>query len=252
MNCLEFRRISLSEPGNRAQDYLGHRNQCEDCARYAKSVNDLDKKIENALRVPVPDDLAARIKLRQVLLAEQDNRMTEWLRPWRFGLAASLLLVVTLGGLFGYEVHATNQYVERLTVSAVDHTRIERQGNHFVAEHADPAKQMLRFKQVLAAFGGNVMEDELAAIGEILHIQVCALGPTYGPVAHAVIRGQQGAVTIYYVFGRKAGSRKQFERGRFDGMLLSVGNGNFTIIGNRGERLSSIADTLEQAIVWKI
>ena len=67
MNCLEFRRTALSEPGNRTQDYLSHRGECDDCARYADSVGVLDKKIADALRVPVPEDLANRIKLRQVL-----------------------------------------------------------------------------------------------------------------------------------------------------------------------------------------
>ena len=252
MNCLEFRRLSLSEPGSRAEGYVDHRRQCEDCARYADSVNVLNKKIENALRVPGPEDLATRIKLRQVMLDEQDDRLTRRFRPWRFGLAASVLLTVTLGGLFGYEVHATNQYIERLTVSAVEHTRIERQGNHVVAEHDDPSRQKQRFKQVLAAFGAKVMDDELAALGDIVHVQVCALDSELSPVAHIVIKGSSGMVTIYYVMGRKLSKREDVEYAQYEGMLAPVGHGNFAVIGQPGEQLQTIVDKLEQAVIWQI
>lgn len=252
MNCLEFRRICLAEPGSRAEGFVDHRQQCEDCARYADSVNVLNKKIENALHVPVPEDLATRIKLRQVMLDELDDRETRRFRPWRFGLAASVLLTVALASLFGYEVHATNQYIERLTVSAVDHTRVERQGGHFVAEHEEPVKQNQRFKQVLAAFGAKVMDDELAALGDIVHVQVCALDPELRPVAHFVIKGASGLVTFYYVMGRKLSKPEDVRRAQYEGMLVPVGQGNLAVIGKPGEQLQTIIDKLEQAVIWQI
>ena len=86
MNCLEFRRMCLSDPGNRETDYLSHREGCEECSRYSNNVNGLDRKIEQALRVPVPEDLANRIKLRQLM---QDERGSSRVRPWQYALAAS-------------------------------------------------------------------------------------------------------------------------------------------------------------------
>jgi len=249
VNCLEFRRICLSEPGNREEGFLQHRDECEDCAKYADGVGAMDSKLEDAMRIPVPDDLVTRIKLRQLI---QDEQVTKRIRPMQLALAASVLLTVTLGALFGYQIHTTNQYVSQLTVSAVDHTRMERQGNHFVAEHDDPFRQAQRFTQVLASFGGKVMGDELEALGEILHVQVCALESIHGPVAHAVIQGERGQVSIYYVTGRKLKDREGFEQGQFEGMLIPVGQGNMAIIGEPGERLVTIADKLEQAIAWHI
>lgn len=249
MNCLEFRRLCLSDPGSRDEGYIEHRDECGECARYAEGVSTLDRKLESAMRVPVPDELVNRIKLRQVI---QDEQVSRRIRPMQIALAASVLLAVTLGTLFGYQIHTTNQYVTRLAASAVDHTRMERQGDHFVAEHQEPQRQKERFKQVLAAFGGNVMDDELDALGEILHVQVCALDSIDGPVAHAVIQGERGEVTVYYVYGRKLRSREDFDQGQFKGMLVPVGEGNMAIIGEPGERLVAIADKLEQAIAWHI
>lgn len=249
MNCLEFRRISLSEPNTRAQEYLTHRAECEECGRYAESVGSLDKKIEDALRIPVPEDLTTRIKLRQLM---QDEQVSRGFRPWQWAVAASVFVVVALSGVVGYQIYSTNQYIDRLSVAAVDHTRLERQGNHFVAAHDDPTKQQQRFKQVLAAFGGKVMDDTLAELGPIIHVQVCALMHVNGPVAHALIQGEAGLITVYYVSGHKLRERKSFSLGQYRGMLMPVGLGNMAIIADPRESLQPIADKLEQTVVWQI
>ena len=249
MKCLEFRRLCLSEPGSRDDGYLRHREECDDCARYADTVDVVDGKLEEAMRIPVPDDLVNRIRLRQVI---QDEQSGGGFRPMKVALVAGVILAVTLGTLFGYQLHETNQYIRQLAASAVDHTRMERQGNHFVAEHKDPKRQRARFKQVLAAFGGNVMDDELDALGEILHVQVCALDSINGPVAHAVIQGEQGEITVYYVFGRSLRGPENFDQGQFKGMLVPTGQGNMAILGDPGEQLVAVADKLEQAVAWHI
>ena len=145
MNCLEFRRLCLSEPGSRNKDYITHREECEECARYADSVIAVDGRLADAMRVPVPEDLVNRIKLRQVI---QDEQVSRRIRPVQLALAASIVVAVTLGSLFGYRIYAAHQYASQLVASAVDHTRVERQGDHFVAEHQDPLRQRERFKQV--------------------------------------------------------------------------------------------------------
>lgn len=247
MNCLEFRRISLSEPGNRTEDYVAHRAECEDCARYADGVNALDRKIGDALRVPVPQDLATRIKLRQVI---RDEQVSGKIRPWQYAAAASLFLVIALSGVFGYRIYATNQYVDRLSIAAVDHTMVERQGNHFVAPHVAQPMQQQRFKQVLAAFGGKVMDDALVELGPIVHVQVCALAHIQAPVAHFLIQGDAGMITVYYVMGRKLSKQEDFTKGEFKGVLIPVGRGNMAIIGDPAENLEPVAEQLERTVIW--
>lgn len=247
MNCLEYRRISLSEPGTRSQNYLAHRAECEDCARYADGVGALDESIMEALCVPVPSDLASRIRLRQVM---QDERVSKRLSLWHYAVAASLFLAIALGGVFGYRVYTTSQYVDRLSVAAVDHTMIERQENHFVAPHFIPQLQQQRFKQVLAAFGGKVMDDALAELGPIVHVQVCALSNVPTPVAHFLIRGETGMITVYYVMGRKLSKPESFIIGDFKGMLIPVGRGNMAIVSDPGENLEPVAHKLERALIW--
>lgn len=249
MNCLEFRRLCLSEPASRRSDYVAHRDACDDCARYAESVNELDSKIGKALRVPVPEDLANRIKLRQLM---QDERVSRRVRPWQYALAASVFLAVTLGGILGYQVYANNRYVSYLSVAAVDHTRLEREGEHFVAQFADPGLQAARFKQVLAAFGGKVMDDGMPALGPIVDVQVCPMAGIPVPVVHLLIQGDTGLVTVYYVPGNKLTGPKLFTQGAYKGMLIPAGSGNLAIVGDPSEPLAQMADKLEHALVWQI
>lgn len=249
MNCLEFRRISLSDPGTRDTDYNAHRSGCEDCSRYADGVSALDDKIKNALRVPVPEDLTSRIKLRRVMQGEQTARQV---RPWHYAMAASIFVMVALSGLLGYQVYTTNQYIDRLSLAAVDHTRMERQGGHFVAAHEDPRMQQQRFSQVLASFGAKVMDDVVAEIGPLIHVQVCALAHIDSPVAHAQFLGKAGLVTIYYVIGRQLNRPEAFAADKFEGMLVPVGHGNLVVVGNPGERLDQVAHNFERAVAWEI
>lgn len=249
MNCLEFRRISLSDPGTRDPDYSVHRGECEDCSRYADGVSALDDKIKDALRVPVPEDLTSRIKLRQVIQGEQTTRRV---RPWHYAMAASIFVMVALSGLLGYQVYTTNQYLDRLSLAAVDHTRMERQGSHFVAAHEDPFLQQQRFAQILASFGGKVMDDVVPEIGPLIHVQVCALAHIETPVAHAQFLGKAGLVTIYYVIGPQAIGPETFAADKFEGMLVPVGQGNLVVVGNPGEPLDQVAHNFQRAVAWEI
>ena len=96
MNCLEFRRICLAEPGNQGNDYLRHQQECPRCAEHVASVIRDDKQIEEALRVDVPDNLASRIILRQSIFSGRAERRRARLM---YALAAGVLLAAMITGI---------------------------------------------------------------------------------------------------------------------------------------------------------
>ena len=63
MNCLESRRRLLASPRERTDDHLNHVTACPECSRFANELAVLDRKIDKAARVPVPEGLADRIVL---------------------------------------------------------------------------------------------------------------------------------------------------------------------------------------------
>ena len=237
MNCLEFRRACLSDPGASSEVYLSHRRQCRECARFADNVTDFDKKLLDAMHVPVPGDLSTRVKLRQVIGDEQHTRRT---RPWQWALAASIFVSVALSGFFGYQMYSTNQYVAKLRVAVLDHVTSEPDFLSVVGKHT-----VDNFRRVMAAFGGEVVQDiepRLAA--------VCAMGKK--PIAHSVFPGHKGQVTVLYINGKRVRQPTLIEGDVHHGMLVPAGRGNLAIIAPKGERLEPLVAKLKRSIRWDI
>ncbi len=237
MNCLEFRRTSLSEPNTASQAFLVHRAACPDCARFAESVRSFDQKLLDAMRIPVPDNLMTRIKLRHVVGEEQVRRV----RPWKWALAASIFVSAALSVLFGYQMYSTNQYIETLRVAAIDHVNSEPQ---FLSVRGNAPED--KFRRVMAAFGASVVRE----MEPIRDAEVCAMNKK--PIAHSVFDGEKSVVTVLYVIGERLRQEISIDGDRYHGWLIPAGQGNLVVLATRGEPLAPFVDKLKQSVRWDI
>lgn len=238
MNCLEFRRLCLTEPRTDASAFVAHRRDCEECRRFSAGIDGVDAKVLDALQVPVPENLNTRIKLRQILGDEHQRRGA---RPWQWALAASVLLTVTLGGVFAYQLRAANAYITQMQAAAVEH--VGSYHDHVMLASGSPEQQ---FQQVLGTFGGRVAGQ----IGPIARAFVCAMNNQ--PIAHAELTGGHGIVTVLYVAGPRVAQETEFARDRYTGVLMPAGRGNLVVLGAAGEDLGDLVRTLKTAISWRI
>jgi hypothetical protein len=238
MNCLEFRRICLSDPYASAADFAAHRRECHECTRFAESVTAFDKKLLDAMQVPVPDDLATRVKLRQVIGEEHERRV----RPWQWALAASIFVTVALGGFFGLQVYATNQYIAQLQASVIDHVNSEPD---FVSVQGKVPSD--KFARVMAAFGAEVVNKDIEPL--ITHAYVCVMDNR--PIAH-IFAGTGGQVTVLYVTGAQIGGDTLIKDDSHQGVLIPAGSGNFAVIAPKGEPIEPLVTKLKQSIRWQI
>ncbi len=235
MNCLEFRRVCLSDPYTGSEDFTAHRSACRECARFAESVDVFDKKLRDAINIPIPGDLATRVKLRQVIGEEQAQRS----RPWRWALAAGVFITVSLSGFFGYQVYATNEYIKQLQVAVLHH--VDSEPEFLRIEGKQPEE---KFRRVMAAFGADVLAD----IRQIRHADVCAMNKK--PIAHSVFNGETGRVTVLYIIGKRIRDETPMESDSRHVLLIPVGQGNLAIIAPQGEHLDPLVDQLKQSIRW--
>ncbi len=88
MNCLESRRLLLASPRHLSVEQHTHLAACPECVGLADRLGDLDREIESAASVPIPDALAHR-----VLLGRQSRPV------WRYAAAAAVVIVSALVGL---------------------------------------------------------------------------------------------------------------------------------------------------------
>jgi hypothetical protein len=65
MSCLDVKRILLAAPRERSARDVAHISTCAACAPLAAAAADLDRALEQAVLVSVPDSLADRVLLRR-------------------------------------------------------------------------------------------------------------------------------------------------------------------------------------------
>jgi Protein of unknown function (DUF3379) len=241
VNCLEFRRTCLSDPNTETADYAAHRSECGECARFARTIQSVDVKLREAIEVPVPGDLVTRIKMRQLIDDEQHRRRV---RPWQYALAASIMAGVMISAILGYRVYTTRQYVTGLEQAVLQHIKEEPQ---FLVTGPAPVPAA-RFQQVVAAFGGEVVRS----VGSVEHAEICALRHNSEPIAHTVIKGEHGSVTVIYRHGNRVRDEVTFNEGHYHGMLIPAGHGNLAVVGAPGEPLSPLVQKLKSSIIWKL
>ncbi len=86
MNCFQFRHLLLVEPRQLTPEQRAHRDECTSCAQLARSVEQIEERLQKAALVPVPEGLAERVLLRHKIPSP---------RRWNMlALAASLFIAV--------------------------------------------------------------------------------------------------------------------------------------------------------------
>src|SRR5579885_2905816 len=115
MDCLEFRRRLAAEPRARADDFMAHRDSCHSgCTEAWWRAQRLERRIENAMAVDAPEQLAER-----VLLAHA-TRARAFARRWRIGLALAASLVLATGVcVFGWNRNAGADPLPAMPAEAV-------------------------------------------------------------------------------------------------------------------------------------
>ena len=93
MNCSDYRRQIETDPAQRSAALSQHVLSCSACAEFTRRIRTVDQRIKDAVRVPVPENLEARILLRQSF---QETRSRPRGRRSLWALAASVVLVLSI------------------------------------------------------------------------------------------------------------------------------------------------------------
>src|SRR2546425_6924494 len=113
MTSLEFHRQKLADPRRLSAEAQAHAQACASCAAFARSVDESDQRLEEALPSPVPDGLADRIILRS---RTKNGAMRAW------ALAAIDLLADAVAFSFVRQPkNAADQYAR----VAIEHGKME-------------------------------------------------------------------------------------------------------------------------------
>lgn len=253
MNCLEFKRLALSDPATDEVSFIAHSEQCPDCLKYVADVRKMDSDLAMSLAVEMPDSLMARLQLAHEM--EHADEQPEYghiaksttVKSNRFAIAASFILAVIAGGFFftqqwqpsSSELHSDYQ---QLLASVVEHLDEQPMTPVWQATKANETVQTL-----LASYDGSVRFKNLE---NLQFGRICPMGNYRG--LHATLETENGQTTFAYIKGEPIGELLDTAYQGYITRVKPVRGGNLVII-SRSQRAVDQADAdLTQAMVWDI
>jgi hypothetical protein len=229
MNCLEFRQRTGAEPGNRDPELLWHRMECRACAEFVAIQQQLDAALEKALRVPVPQELSARILWRAT------NDRAAW-RRWA-GMAATVLLGIGLG--FGLWTTTDNKVLASEVIAHVQH---------------EPQLLLAPQRRAEVRQVSNVMSrggvQVTLPLQDVSHAGLCPFRGRLVP--HLVFEVDGEPVSVLLLPHEPMGAAQEINEEGFIGMLVPVSGGSMAIVAGREELIVPVREELERKVKWGI
>ncbi|MFQ5756948.1 MAG: DUF3379 family protein [Acidiferrobacterales bacterium] len=233
MNCLEFRRRSLAEPGCQESKFLRHKRNCTRCAEFSLGVMQFDKGLTEALQVEVPNNLASRIILRQSLDADRAQRTRKRrLYAW----AASVLLTLGLAGGWFTATH----------VPPVDRSVIARISEVPASQVAAEQVSYDRLVRVLRTLGGELS----GSLGQVSYASIYYMQGL--PCGQLVLAGMKGPVNVLLMPGVYVDNRRALRSKQWNGVIVPTANGSMAIVGEQGEALDDVEQQVRSAVIWRL
>lgn len=227
MDELEFRRRVYTNPADNDKALLEAAAQNPDNDAFWHEIKQLDDKLKIAAKVPVPDDLANRLILKQSLREfNQQKRRNRWY----IGLAASVAFTC------GIALTAWQQQHVQLDEAALAHMYYaETELPHGSAEITP---QLVNAK--LAQFGAELDPS----IGHIASVNYCLLDAIRS--LHLIIETPQGRMSVFLVPDHNKPMDDDFADSVYQGTSYALHKTNILVVGNKGANIPAFKSELKQ------
>ncbi|GAB2665209.1 DUF3379 domain-containing protein [Vibrio panuliri] len=238
MDELEFRRRIMSDPKERDSDILDAMRTNESNSKFAEDILDLDSRIAKAMNVDVPEDLADRILFNQSS-RNQNNVVKANFVKRSMAMAASVAFVV---GLLVGQINWGNVVVTpaqaSLADTAIEHVMAEKP---FIA-NLDEQVNTSQINAKMAPFTHQLSEQFPYHVYYLNH---CGFGDANA--LHMVFEGEKGKVTLFMT-NIASSHVEDFQKQGMDGVVEPVGNASIVIVGEKGENVANIANSIKKLI----
>jgi hypothetical protein len=224
MNCLEFHREKLADPRRLSPEARSHAQTCASCDAFARSVDETERGLEQALATPVPEGLADRIILRS------RTRNRTW-RAW--ALAAGIVLAIAAGfaGLRPGE--------DRYARLAIEHVVMEPE-SFTTMRNAGPEA----FRAAVQQFGATVRQP-------LEHVRYVTLCPVEGGFGwHVVFETPDGLATLILVPGKPMQTEQKASTGAWSAVARPAKQGYYAIVTSSQAATARAERLLRERVDW--
>lgn len=217
MTCIEFRRRIGAEPDIRKPAVLDHATRCPTCRRFREEMREFDRSLSDALRIPVPEGLASRVRLGAAFRRRS--------RGNRVAAAAGVVLVVAAGLMVGL-----NGPSRPLGSAVLGHIYHEPE----LLVETDGRVGRAKIARVLERVGFELR----GGLEDVSHAGLCYFRGRL--VSHLVVNGREGPVTILALPDVATDSVTEFAEDGFRGTIIPVERGSIAIVGVTEESLEPV------------
>lgn len=247
MDELEFRRRITAQPNEVDKALLDFAQTSAEKQHFLDEMQALDKHIENALNIPVPDTLAERIILNTSLKEKSQplkntNRTVNLftrLKLDRMHLALAASVIVTIGVF---------------TLTTQQNT-LQTAGNHALAHvyseiktlHTTGAINLQEVNKKLALLGAQIIELP----GKVTYVNFCDFQGEKG--IHLVFESDFGPMTVFIVPTKNKVfdlGKNDFNDSRFAGNIFRGKKADTVLIANLGSPVTLYNERVTGALRW--
>jgi len=245
MNCLEFKRLALSDPNSKTESFVEHSKTCSDCLKYVGSVRKMDADLSNSLDVKVPSDLMARLQFNQEML-EEDKVESQRSYFGKYAIAASFAAALFVAGFFMSNQFSLNSQIDEdyksMLTGVVEHMNESPFTPVWDSERANNTVNTL-----LASYDGKMQFKQLE---NLQFGRICPMGKYRG--LHANMQTENGQVTFAYIKGDSVGDLLNTGYEGFISRIKPVRGGTLVIMSRNSKSLEQADRELEEAMYWDI
>ncbi|WP_286265589.1 DUF3379 family protein [Thalassotalea atypica] len=235
MDDLKFRRSLLADPYSQDPEFMSARKADASKQQYAQEIEILNSKIEQALNVPVPEDLCDHLILRQTMASHRQQK-----RKSRTHLALAASVAFAFGLIFNFmQFSSAYSGIDDYALAHVYH----EVGSFDNTTDARVSLTSLNSK--MASFDGRFS----GTIGELISADYCRFDGIKS--LHLVFQGKTSPVNVFVVPNRdEVLFSEQFSDAQLRGIAKQFGQQNVIIVGDKQESLNQWQQNLAKNIQW--
>ena len=227
MNCVEFRRHCLESGVTLDIEAMAHQQSCKTCQSFYEKQTQFDSLLGQAFKVPVPEGLESRIKLRKSFAPRWQFR--------QLAIAAMLLLSVGVGVRAFYGPVPLD---EALLAHALE--------SHSYRGAADQSMPLARVSQITNGLGAQVNN-----LGDIRYAGHCRI---HGRLAvHMLVNTDMGRYTLFLMPDQSMDERISHEVEGHQVVMFPSGKGSIGVVVPAGsDWVETTEAQVRDAVTWSI
>ena len=260
MECLEFKRLALSDPNLKQVSFVEHSETCPCCIKYVGDIREMDANLIESVDIEVPSDLMARFELSHLLELERSkgSRVNQYSKY--FGLAVIMFVSGFLVNGFIPSFQNQGSQIshdhDSQTSFGNPHVAAQEMVIHFI-EHleenpmlpiwgADQSNQTMQI--LMANYDPNIKVNTMP---NLQFIRVCPVQE--GDILHANLHTDHGQASFAYIKGHSVGEIIDASYKGYMTRIKPLGNGgSLVIISQSMHGMKEAEKELESAIHWDI